>query len=226
MRTPKLLVMVAKDLKIEFRKMETLGTMLVFALLVITMFGFSFSASRQALERLLPGVLWMGLLFAGMLGLGRSFSSEMINGNIYGLMSCPVEWSTIYLSKLVSNFILVAVMELVAVPLLFVFFGIEFPEAAAGLVLVLVLGAIGFTAMGTFVSGLSCYSGSRELLMPVLMLPLSVPVVIASVQATQLVMDGAALGSAELMKWLQILGVYDAVAVGAAYLLFDYVLES
>ena len=156
--------LVKKDLALEFRSKEIISTMLIFSFLVIPIFAFSFSPSRQTTREVFPGIVWVAFTFAGMLGLGRSFTGERENDCLLGLMLAPLDPTAIYFAKVIDNFLLMALMEAVSFPLFLVFFDYRPQGSLWPLLLVIFLGTLGFCIAGTFLAALSSNARASEIL--------------------------------------------------------------
>ncbi|HWJ03575.1 MAG TPA: heme exporter protein CcmB, partial [Verrucomicrobiae bacterium] len=176
----KVKVMIWKEVTSELRAKEMLSAMLVFSLLVVATFGFALPSDKDLIQRVLPGILWVTLAFAANLGLNRSFTAERHNDCLYGLMLCPVDRSAIFFSKLVMNMLLMAVVEVISVPAFFVMFNYKTPSNLGMFILVLALGTYSFMTVGTFLSALSAGTRNSEVLLPILMIPLIIPVLICA----------------------------------------------
>jgi heme exporter protein B len=214
-----------KDLLMEFRTKQMLNSMVIFSLLVIVIFNYSFSniLFNIKVEDIAPGILWIAFTFAGMLGLSRSFSSEMEEGCLDGLKLCPVDPSTIYLGKVVSNLVIMFLIEAIIVPLFIVLFNFSDVKGLAGLIVIILLGTIGFILVGTLFSALTVNVRTREILLPVILFPIIIPLIMSSVMATQKVLSTGDLFSA--IDEIRLLIVYDLVFFIAAQLVFEYVIE-
>jgi heme exporter protein B len=216
----KVWVLVLKDLSLESRSREMLSSMFIFGLLVILIFSFSFDLRVDNAVQVAPGVLWVSITFAGMLGLARSFVLERDQGCLDGLLLCPVDRSAIYLGKMLSNLIFISLAEAIVIPLCFALFNLGFKLL---LVPVILLGTIGFSAVGTIVSAMTVHARAREVMLPILLFPLVLPVLIAAVKVTGGVLDEQPW--AELANWMQLLVGFDVIFVTVSYLAFEYVLE-
>ncbi|MBC2699295.1 MAG: ABC transporter permease [ANME-2 cluster archaeon] len=214
-----------KDLLMEFRTKQMLNSMVIFSLLVIVIFNYSFSNILFNVEvaDIAPGILWIAFTFAGMLGLSRSFASEMEEGCLDGLKLCPVDPSTIYLGKVVSNLVIMFMIEAIIVPLFIVLFNFSDVKGLAGLIVIILLGTIGFILVGTLFSALTVNMRTREILLPVILFPIIIPLIMSSVMATQKVLSTGDLFSA--IDEIKLLVVYDLVFFIAAQLVFEYVIE-
>ena len=209
----------------EFRTKQMLNSMVIFSLLVIVIFNYSFSNILFNVEvaDIAPGILWIAFTFAGMLGLSRSFASEMEEGCLDGLKLCPVDPSTIYLGKVVSNMVIMFMIEAIIVPLFIVLFNFSDVKGLAGLIVIILLGTIGFILVGTLFSALTVNMRTREILLPVILFPIIIPLIMSSVMATQKVLSTGDLFSA--IDEIRLLIVYDLVFFIAAQLVFEYVIE-
>ncbi|MDP8922404.1 MAG: heme exporter protein CcmB [Chloroflexota bacterium] len=214
------LTLVWRDLLAEWRTREVVTGGAAFALLVLVVFNFAFDLRVDNVAEIAPGVLWVGFAFAGMLGFGRSFAAERERGTLDGLLLAPIDRGAIYLAKTATNAIFMGLVELVTFPAFVALFNVQLDWIAAGTVAL--LGTLGFAAAGTLVSAIAANTRAREVMLPVLLLPLATPVLIASVQAT-----GQALGGrpAETLPWLQLLVGFDVILLGMSYVLFEFVLE-
>jgi heme exporter protein B len=216
-------IVVWKDVLSERRSKESLNALVFFSLLLLFVFQFALGPERAKVETALPGLLWLGFVLAGLLAFGRTFLVERENDCWEGLVLAPGDKSAIYLGKLAGNVLLMAVVEAVLVLLFALFFNLDFTSALPGLVLVLALGTLGLAAVGTLFGAITAQLRARELLFPVLLLPAAVPVLLASVSATQTVLLGEPL--ADAAAWLKLLAAADLVYLVIGVLTFEFVLE-
>jgi heme exporter protein B len=217
----KVLAIVGKDVAAELRTREVLSSMFVFALLVIVIFNFAFELKVENTGAVAPGVLWVAIVFAGMLGLNRSFITEKDRGCMEGLLLCPVDRSAIYVGKMVGNLLFMAAMEAIVLPVYAAFFNL--PVFAPRMLLIVLLGTIGFAAVGTLFSAVAVHTRTREVMLPILLLPVAVPVLVAAVKAT-----GDALASTPPPTegpWLGVLIGFDVIFLTVAFLTFEYVFQ-
>lgn len=212
---------VAKDVAAELRSKETLSSMFIFALLVVVMFNFAFELRVDNVRQIAPGVLWVAFAFAGVLGFNRSFVLERENGCIEGLMLLPVERSTIYLGKFLGNVLFMLIAEALILPIFSVLFDLSILHPL--LWLVVALGTVGLAAAGTFLAAMAVNTRAREIMLPILLFPVTVPVMIAATKATGQILDGRPV--AELYAWLRLLLAFNLVFTLLAFLGFEYVLE-
>ena len=219
----KVYLLLAKDLLVELRNREAFTVMVFFAVVMLFLFHFSLNPERENTALLAPGLLWLAFMFTGVLGLGRSFQAEQTNDCLEQLLLVPGDRGTIYLGKLVGNVTFMLAVELLIIPLFALFFQLNVWDVLLPLLLVAVLGTVGFAAIGTLFSALTANVRAREVLFPLLLFPLIVPVIIGTVTATGVVLAGGTLGDAS--GWLKLLGVFDTIFLATAYLTFEFAVE-
>ena len=219
----KVLAIVWKDIVAELRTKEMFSAMFVFAVLVIVVFNFAFDlrVSGDRVRQVAPGALWVAFAFAGVLGLNRAFVMEKDQGCLEGLLLAPVDHSAIYFGKMLSTMLFMLVVEGLMLPVFTAFFGVNLFDLR--LALVIVLGTVGFAGVGTILSAMTAQTRAREVLLPILLLPVAAPVLIAAVKATAGILDGLALG--EIARWLQLLVAFAVIFPAAAFMTFDYVVK-
>jgi heme exporter protein B len=205
----------------ELRTRETPVAMIIFALLVLLIFSFAFDLRPGTPPDVLSGVLWSSILFAAMLGLGRGFVSERERGTLDGVLLAPVDRSALYLAHLVNNLLLMLVMEAVILPAAGILFNL--PVWRPELLLAVLLGSVAFAVVGTLFAAIAANSRARDVLLPILLLPVSVPIVIASVEQTASVLAGPALLAA--FPWTRLTLGYAVLFFILSLLLFEHVLE-
>ena len=218
------LLLAKKDLYSELKTKQILVTQIIFAGLVIVVFSFAFDPANNTTKAVIPGVVWVIIVFAGILGLNRSFISEQRNDTIQGLFVAPMEAASIYLGKFLANFTMILVVELVSIPFLFLLFDFKFFGSIPYFILVVFLGSFGFIAIGTFLAALSANSKSSEMLLPLLLFPITTPILIGVVQATRIILTNMEKFSSAL-AWIQLVTAYDVIFFVICILLIDYVLE-
>ena len=217
-------VILWKDLLTERRSKETLNALTFFALLLLLLFEFALGADRERLAAALPGLLWLGFILAGLLGVGRSCLAERENDCWEGLLLAPGDKSAIYLGKLAGNFLLMITVEAVLLALFGIFYNVDLWGALPALVGVSLLGTLGFAALGTLFAAMTAQVRARELLFPLLLLPVQVPMLLGTVKATEAVLAGQSLG--EVGHWLKLLAAADLVYLVVGVLTFEFVLEA
>jgi heme exporter protein B len=212
-----------KDLRAEWRSREMLSSMLLFALLIVVLFHFAFESDREGMRRIAPGMLWMAFVFAGVLGLNRSFASEKDRGGLAGLLLAPVDRSAIYLGKMLSNLCFLGVVELVTFPVFSLLLDVPLLGVAPEIALVAFLGTVGYTAVGTLFAGMSANARMREVMLPMLLFPVEVPVLLGAIRATG---EAITRGSLDGVRgWLNLMGAFDILFIAAGLVLFEFVLE-
>ena len=214
---------VWKDFVTELKTRELLSAMFIFALLVILIFIFSINLSIVKASEVGPGILWVAFLFAGTIGLNRSFMLEKENGCLMGLMLVPADRTTIYFGKLISNLIFLSIMELFILPLFMIFFNIDLLSHLGPLLVVVFLGTLGFCALGTLLSSLSSNLKTREIMLPILLYPLLIPIIIGAVRMTGQILDGTELS--DMMKWIGLTASFDIIYIGVSIMTIDHILE-
>lgn len=212
-----------KDLAIELRTRSAFLSVVVFALLALVIFYFAWDPTAVTSTDLAPGVLWVTFTFAGLLGLHRSFATEVQDRAIDALLIAPVERESIYLGKAIANSVFTGALLLIAVPALALFYNLPFGPALAALGAVALLASFGLVAVGTLFSSMSVNTRLAELLLPMLSLPFFVPIVMASAGASTALIAGRPV--ADAMPWLRILIAFDIVFAAACALAFPYTLE-
>lgn len=216
------LAILAKDLRIEWRTRESLATVFVLGVLLLVVLVVAHDVPPDAAPALAPGVLWATFLFTGVLGVQRGFLLEREQDCLAGLLAAPVDPAEIYLAKLGANVVLLAVTQAVVVPLAGLFLHLDMVAVLPGLLVVLALGNVGFAALATLFGAVAIRTRAREVMLPVLLLPLVVPLLIGAVSATRAVLEGG-LGAAG--EALGVLAAFDVIFTVAGWLLFPYVVR-
>ena len=217
------LIVAWKDLLVERRSKETLNALLFFSLLLLFVFQLALGPDRERLASVLPGLLWIGFILSGLLALGRTFLIEREHDCWEGLLLAPGDKSAIYLGKLAGNLVVMLAVEALVLALFVLFFNIDITGALPGLALVIGLGTVGLAAVGTLFAAMTAHLRARELLFPVLFLPMEVPVLLGTVQATEALFLGEPLSA--VSHWLTLLLAADLIYLTAGILTFDFILE-
>ena len=216
------LAILVKDLRIEWRTRESLASVFVLGVLLLVVFSVAHDPEPEAAPTLAPAVLWVTFVFTGLLGIQRGFLLERENDCLAGLLSAPLDPAAIYAGKLAANVVLLGVTQAVVVPLVGLFLHLDLWPVLPGVVVVLLLGNLGFAALATLFAAVAVRTRAREVMLPLLLLPLLVPLLIGAVQATRSVLaDGLAGGR----DGLAVLGAFDVVFLVAGWLLFEYVVR-
>jgi heme exporter protein B len=212
---------IRKDIIAELRTKEMFSSMSVFALLAVVVFNFAFELRVADAATIAPGVLWVSVTFAGMLGLNRSFVLEKDRGCLDGLLLAPLDRSAIYFGKMLGNFLFITVVEAIILPIFSALFNVNLIQV--WILIVLLLGTLGFSGVGTLFSAMAVHTRAREVLLPVLLFPVALPALIAAVKLTAGLLDGQAL--ADMANWMQLLVAFDVILIAVSYMTFDYVVE-
>jgi heme exporter protein B len=223
-RTPYFRAMLAvarKDLRAEFRTRELINSMLLFAVMSILIFSFALELDRQAQENTVGGVLWVTISYAGTLGLGRSLAAEKDKGSLDALLLSPVVRSAIFYGKMIGSLAFTVVVGVVMMFLLTVLFNINL--ITGWLVLTVILGCLGFSTAGTLIASISVHARAREMLLPILLLPVILPIILSATRATTgLVTE---LDTEDWLPWIQLLAAVDFIFIVVGFFLFDFVVE-
>ena len=210
-----------KDTLSEMRTKEIISAVLVFTVLVIVVFNFAFRTNQRIIELIAPGILWVAFAFAGVLNLNRSFIQEKENGCLEGLMVCPVSREVIYGGKMLSCLLFMLITEAVALPVFIFLFNLQL--FSLQLIIIILLATVGFAAVGTLFSALAINTKAREIVLPILFLPVVAPVLISAVSASGLAIAGEPWSA--LSPWLQIIAAFDTIFLVVSFLLFTYIIE-
>ena len=210
-----------KDLVIELRTRDALAAMLVFGVLTLTVFNFAFDLRTETASLVAPGVLWVAILFSGVLGLGRVYSHERERGSMEGLLLCPADRSAIFVAKLLTNLVFIGAAEVVLVLVFGSFFDVSVLKP--GIVAVIMLGTIGFAAVGTVFGAMAVNTRAREVMLPILLLPILVPLLIGAVKATGLLIDGEPWSAT--WTWVNLLIAFDIVYLVISFAVYEFVIE-
>jgi heme exporter protein B len=219
----KILAIVHKDIVAELRTKEMFSAMFVFAVLVIVVFSFAFDLhfSGERVRQVAPGALWVAFAFSGVLGLNRAFVLEKDRDCLEGLLLAPVDHTAIYFGKMISTVLFMLVVEALMLPVFTAFFSVNLFDLR--LILTIVLGTVGIAGVGTILSAMTAQTRAREVLLPILLLPVAAPVLIAAVKATAGILDGLTMG--EMARWWQLLVAFDLIFPAVAFMTFDYVVK-
>jgi len=221
-----ILAVVRKDLRMELRNKEMIPLMLIFALVVSLIFGFldlSFGNMGERNMDLYSGVFWISILFASILGFSRSAMIEKEAGGLVQFLSIPVDSSAVFFGKLIPNFLFLFSIQLTVYFFIIVFFRAPVSERYILLLLTSSISIIGIAAVGTFFSTLSAKTTLREIFLPILMFPILIPLIIASIKSTSLLFNNK--GWEEVIDWVKLIMVYDLVSITLASILFEKLLD-
>ncbi len=212
-----------KDLTTERRSKANFNAVVFLAALMLLMFGFALGPDTAALRDAAAGILWLTVLFSGNLAFHRSYQVELDGGALETLLLYPGARSSIFLGKLLANLVFVLLVEVVLIPLAIILYDIPMTGTLGLVALVVLLGTIGFVTLGTFYASMASRSRAREVLLPLLLFPMLVPVLVAAVEGTSTLLAGDAMGDSG--RWIQLLIAFDTIFLGASILAFGAVIE-
>ena len=211
-----------KDILLEIRSRDTVVSALIFGLIVVVVFNFGLNRTPGSLAPVAPGLLWVAYGFVGVLAMNRAFSREQEQGALDGLLAAPVSRDAVFLGKMLGTLAFMLVIEVVLLPVFAVM--LDLPTLSVTLGLIILLATVGFATVGTFFAAIAAQTRSREILLPVLFFPVIVPVIIAAVEATALVLQGGPIAPV-WTRWLPLLVVFDALFLVICPWIFGYVFE-
>ncbi len=217
------LAIINKDLLHELKSREIVVSMLLFSVLTVVVFSFIFEPGSEFKNEVAGGILWMSFVFAGILGLNKSMMSEITGGNFSALLLAPVDRSAIFFGKAASNFLFITLVEIFTIPLFMVLYNVNIFANGFMPAVIFVLGTYGFSILGTLFSIISVNTRTREVMLPLLLLPVIVPVILASVQALNVYILGHDPADAD--KWLKLLGSFDIIFTVVVFAVFDFIVE-
>jgi heme exporter protein B len=213
---------LAKDLRLEWRAKDAVNSMLFFSLLVVVIFSFSFDPTAEESRRIAGGLVWVAFLFAAVVALNQTWARELRNQVLDAYRVSPAPAVSLFMAKAVGNFILVSVLELLMTPLFIVFYNLRSVGPVYQLLLIAVLGTWALVVNGTFFAAISIRTRSREIMLPLILFPISIPALLAMVDGTTSVLTG----EASPRFWLQLLAIYDLVFTTVCLALFETVINA
>lgn len=212
-----------KDMVVEYRTRERVVTMFVFSLIVMVIFNFAFNTGSNVVQRVVPGMIWVAFAFAGMLSASRSFAPEKDRGTFDGLLLAPIDRGSIFLGKLLGNITLIGLVQLAVLPLYVLFFNMTILPYLSKLLVVFFLGTVGFSSVATLFAAVAVNTRMRDVMLPVLLLPVVSPVLIALVETTRTTFEGG--DWQDMTNWIRLLSVFTVVFLVASVMLFEYIVE-
>ena len=210
-----------KDILLEIRTRDVVVSGLVFGFLIVIIFNFALNVTPAVVDELAPGILWVAFAFAGILAMNRAFVLEKERGSLDGLLLTPASRDAIYFGKMLGTLLFMLVVEALLLPVFAVMF--RFSAFSPGLILTIFLATLGFATVGTLFSAMAVNTRSREIMLPVLFLPVVVPVIIGAVEASSLSIGGE--GSISIARWLGLIAVFDAVFLVVCPWVFGLIVE-
>ena len=217
-------LLLCKDLLLEWRRRDSLLTMFFFGTLLLFVFHFAFDMPPDKVVELAPALLWLAFLFTGTLGLAQLFQAERDNHCLDALLLSPLDRGALFLAKSAFNLILMLLVELVVIPLFWILFNLASWNLLPQLFLVTLLGTLGFCVLGTITAAITLRARARELLLPLVLFPLMIPVILATIRCMEMVLRTGSFGDA--IAWLRLLIGFDAIFLTIGVLIFDWVIES
>lgn len=218
------LLVLGKDLRLELRRRDSLLTMFFFGTLLLFVFNFSFDLAPDRVAAMAPALLWLAFLFTGTLGLAQLFQAERENHCLDALLLAPLDRGALFLAKTLFNIILMLLVEIVVIPLFWILFNLSSWNLLPQLFLVTLLGTVGFCVLGTILSALTLRARARELLLPLVLFPLMIPVILATIRCMEGVLRSGIIGDA--LPWLRLLIGFDVIFLTVGVLIFDWVVEA
>ncbi len=213
--------MIRKDLQVEARSRELVGMMLLFALLSVLIFSFALELDLVARQDVIGGVLWVTVVFTSVVGLSRSLAAERENGSLDALLLSPIPRSAIFMGKFLANALFTGAVALFLLPLMTILYNVTI--LTLPMILVLAAGVFGFCATGTLLAAMTVQTRAREALLPVALLPIALPLLLAAVRATSALVAGR--DAAEWQGWLGILVMMDIAYLTMSAVAFRFVVE-
>ncbi|MGI9553285.1 MAG: heme exporter protein CcmB [Thermodesulfobacteriota bacterium] len=212
-----------KDIISELRTKELISSMAAFSIVLIVLFNFSLTITRENAVFIVPPLLWISIVFIGTLGLSRSFAIEKENSAITGVLLSPVDRSMLYFAKVLSNFIFIFIIQIILTALFIFLFNLSFKGSFFNLVIVYIVGGLGFSSLGTLFSTMAINTKLRELILPVILFPLLIPLLINAIKATEILFNGGIFG--EIVPNIKILVCFDIIFLVSSALVYEYVVE-
>jgi heme exporter protein B len=216
-------LLLKKDLRVEMRRRESLLTTFFFGTLLLFVFHFSFDLPPERVAEMTPALLWLAFLFTGTLGLAQLFEAERSNHCLDALLLSPMDRGAFFLAKTCFNFLLMVTVEIVVIPLFWILFNLSFWDRVPYLFFVTLLGTIGFCVLGTLMSAVTLKARARELLLPLVLFPLMIPVILATIRCMEAILRSGEIGDA--LPWLRLLVGFDVIFLTVGTLIFDWVVE-
>ncbi|MDA1080425.1 MAG: heme exporter protein CcmB [Gemmatimonadetes bacterium] len=213
-----------KDLTAERRSKAGFNAVAALAVTILVLFGFALGPDSEAIRAAAPGALWLAALFAGVLAFNRSYQMELDGGALEPLLMYPGARRALFAGKLMANFVFVLLLLVIVIATSLVLFQVAVPPTWPALLIVVLLGAVGLVTLGTFYAAMASRSRAREVLLPLLLFPMLVPVLLAAIQATKALLVGGAMNDAG--AWTSLLVAYDVIFLILTFLAFDYVIEA
>lgn len=217
-------LLVKKDALHEIKSGGAVVSMLVFSLLIVVLFSFATGQMLSSNRELGASILWVTILFSSTLGLNYAFSVDKQHHCLQALMLTPIDRGVIYLGKVISNLIFISIIELFTVPLFLTFFNYPILKSIIPLTLILFLGITGIVCVGTLLSAISTSTRKRDILLPLILFPIVIPVLIGAIRCTTLILNGRSI-RIEAFNWVTMLAAFDVLFLVVSFLIFEFILE-
>lgn len=214
---------VWKDFTAERRTKANFNAVVFMAILTLLLFGFALGPDTQALKDVAGGVVWLTILFSGVLSFNRSYEQELEGGTLDALLLYPGQRRSIFLGKLIANLAFVMLVEVVLIPLATVLYDLQLLNVILPVAGIIFLGTIGFVTLGTFYAAMACRVRAREVLLPLLLFPMLIPLLVGAVEATTAMLSGDVMGDSR--TWVRLLVIFDVIFALVSFWAFDYVIE-
>ncbi|HIZ88661.1 MAG: heme exporter protein CcmB [Mucispirillum sp.] len=216
------LAILKKDILMEIRTKETINATLVFSILITIVFSFISEPGSKTEQAVAGGIFWMAVTFSGILGLNKTMMSEIQGGNFEALMLAPIDRSAIFFGKVISNFLFLTILEIILVPLFLVFYNVNLVSHWL-MVVIILLATYGYSVTGTLFSMISVRTKTREIMLPLLMLPILVPVIIAAILSTNIFLFNQEI--TYCYNWIKLMAVFDIIFTAVIFAIFSAVIE-
>lgn len=217
-----LFTIVKKDVLMEMRTKEVVNASLVFAILLVIVFSFIMEPGSEVEKKIAGGIFWMAVTFSGILGLNKTMMSELEGGNFEALMLAPVDKSAIFFGKVISNMLVLILLEIILIPLFLVFYSINIVSHPL-MIAVLFLATYGYALVGTLFSMISVRTNSREIMLPLLFLPIMIPILIAAILSTNIFISGSDIIYS--YNWIKLTAVFDIIFTAVIFGIFSAIIE-
>lgn len=217
-----LFTIVKKDVLMEMRTKEVVNASLVFAILLVIVFSFIMEPGSEVEKKIAGGIFWMAVTFSGILGLNKTMMSELEGGNFEALMLAPVDKSAIFFGKVISNMLVLILLEIILIPLFLVFYSINIVSHPL-MIAVIFLATYGYALVGTLFSMISVRTNSREIMLPLLLLPIMIPILIAAILSTNIFISGSDI--AYSYNWIKLTAVFDIIFTAVIFGIFSAIIE-
>lgn len=217
-----LFTIVKKDVLMEMRTKEVVNASLVFAILLVIVFSFIMEPGSEVEKKIAGGIFWMAVTFSGILGLNKTMMSELEGGNFEALMLAPVDKSAIFFGKVISNMFVLILLEIILIPLFLVFYSINIVSHPL-MIAVIFLATYGYALVGTLFSMISVRTNSKEIMLPLLLLPIMIPILIAAILSTNIFISGSDI--AYSYNWIKLTAVFDIIFTAVIFGIFSAIIE-